>query len=70
MSLQTGTPALVKQCPHGRLTGILTKHENTTYVIVSTRKVIAAGYCVYDDPRPPASAASAPPASPRAAGGG
>jgi hypothetical protein len=54
-------PELMKQCPHGRLTGILTKHENTTYVIVSTRTVIATGYCVYDAP---------PAAAPRAAGGG
>ena len=38
---------LVRQCPNGKVTGILTKHENTTYVIVSTRKVIATGYCVY-----------------------
>ena len=62
------TPDLVKQCPHGRLTGILTKHENTTYVIVATRKVIATGYCVYDGA--PAAAASTPSPSGRAAGGG
>lgn len=61
------TPDLVKQCPHGRLTGILTKHENTTYVIVATRKVIATGYCVYDGA--PAAASTAVPSS-RAAGGG
>jgi hypothetical protein len=39
---------LVQQCPNGKVTGILTKHQNTSYFIVSTRKVIATGYCVYD----------------------
>jgi hypothetical protein len=42
------TPQLMAQCPHGRLTGLLTKYENTTYVLVSTRTVITTGYCVYD----------------------
>jgi hypothetical protein len=40
------TPELLRQCPHGRLTGILTKHEDTTYVVVATRTVVATGYCV------------------------
>ena len=62
------TPDLVKQCPRGRVTGILTKHENTSYVIVATRRVIATGYCVYDGA--PAAAASTPTPAPRAAGGG
>jgi hypothetical protein len=39
---------LIRQCPNGKVTGILTKHQSTLYVIVSTRKVIATGYCVYD----------------------
>lgn len=42
------TDQLMQQCPHGKITGILTKHENTTYVIVQTRRVIATGYCVYE----------------------
>ncbi len=43
-------PALMSQCPHGRITGLLTKQESTLYVIVSTRRVIATGYCVHDAP--------------------
>jgi len=56
------TPELLRECPHGRLTGILTKHQNTSYVIVSTRKVIATGYCVYDPPLREGSPPEAPPA--------
>ena len=43
-------PQLVAQCPHGRITGLLTKQESSLYVIVATRRVIATGYCVYDPP--------------------
>jgi hypothetical protein len=51
------TPELLRQCPHGRITGLLTKQESSLYVIVSTRRVIASGYCVYDQ-SPVASTAS------------
>jgi len=47
-------PQLLRQCPRGRLTGLLTKQESSLYVIVATRRVIATGFCVYD------SAAQAP----------
>jgi hypothetical protein len=49
------TAELMQQCPHGKITGILTKQENTTYVIVQTRRVIASGWCVYEEsaPAPP-----------------
>ena len=42
------TADLMRQCPRGRVTGILTKQESSLYVIVQTRRVIATGYCVYD----------------------
>ncbi len=42
------TPQLLAQCPHGRLTGLLTKQESSLYVVVVTRRVIATGYCVHD----------------------
>ena len=51
------TPELMRQCPHGRITGLLTKQESSLYVIVATRRVIASGYCVYDQ-APAAPAAS------------
>jgi hypothetical protein len=44
------TAELVRQCPHGRVTGILTKQESSLYVVVQTRRVIATGFCVYDAP--------------------
>jgi hypothetical protein len=44
------TADLMRQCPHGRVTGILTKQESSLYVVVQTRRVIATGYCVYDAP--------------------
>ncbi len=50
-------PQLMRQCPRGRITGLLTKQENSLYVVVATRRVIATGYCVYD-PVAPAGAAS------------
>jgi hypothetical protein len=36
---------LKDQCPNGKLTGILTKHQTTAYVLVFKREVIASGYC-------------------------
>jgi hypothetical protein len=42
------TDDLMRQCPHGRITGILTKQESSLYILVQTRRVIATGYCVYD----------------------
>jgi hypothetical protein len=42
------TSDLMRQCPRGKVTGILTKQESTLYVIVQTRRVVATGYCVYD----------------------
>jgi hypothetical protein len=47
------TDDLMRQCPDGRVTGILTKQESTLYVIVQTRRVVATGFCVYDE-QPPA----------------
>ena len=44
------TGELMRQCPRGRVTGILTKQESSLYVVVQTRRVIATGYCVYDPP--------------------
>ncbi len=44
------TRDLMRQCPRGRITGLLTKQESSLYVIVQTRRVIATGYCVYDAP--------------------
>jgi hypothetical protein len=46
--LEPLTAELVRQCPRGRVTGILTKQESSLYVVVQTRRVIATGYCVYD----------------------
>jgi len=58
------TPQLLAQCPHGRITGLLTKQESSLYVIVATRRVIATGYCVFDGPDqvPPSPPSSPPPA--------
>lgn len=36
---------LKQECPSGKLTGILTKHQTTAYVLVFKREVIASGYC-------------------------
>jgi hypothetical protein len=52
-------PQLMRQCPRGRITGLLTKQENSAYVIVATRRVIATGYCVYDPVAPEAAASVA-----------
>ncbi len=53
-------PQLLRQCPRGRLTGLLTKQESSLYVIVATRRVIATGFCVYDPPAQAPVAAIAP----------
>lgn len=39
---------LADQCPNGKVTGILTKHENITYfpLIAHKVRVTASGYCV------------------------
>ncbi|HEY6464262.1 MAG TPA: hypothetical protein VIY73_29040, partial [Polyangiaceae bacterium] len=39
---------LMRQCPHGKVTGILTKQESSFYVVVQTRRVVATAYCVHD----------------------
>ena len=44
------TGDLMRQCPRGRVTGLLTKQESSLYVVVQVRRVIATGYCVYDAP--------------------
>lgn len=36
---------LKNECPNGKLTGILTKHQTTAYFLVFKREVIASGYC-------------------------
>ena len=61
--LEDLTPDLLRQCPHGRITGILTKQESSLYVVVATRRVIATGFCVYDSPAqaPVAAIAHRPP---------
>jgi hypothetical protein len=65
--LEELTPQLLAQCPHGRITGLLTKQESSLYVIIATRRVIATGYCVHDGP---AMAAATPaPAPPGASSG-
>lgn len=48
--IQPLTADLMRQCPRGRVTGILTKQESALYVVVQTRRVVATGYCVYDPP--------------------
>jgi hypothetical protein len=53
------TAELMRQCPRGRVTGILTKQEASLYVIVQTRRVVATGFCVYDPPLAPPSEATA-----------
>jgi hypothetical protein len=37
--------SLKAKCRGGKLTGILTKHQTTSYVLVFKREVIASGYC-------------------------
>jgi hypothetical protein len=53
------TADLMRQCPQGRVTGILTKQESSLYVIVQVRRVVATGYCVYDAPQAQPSEATA-----------
>lgn len=36
---------LKRQCPNGIVSGILTKDETISYVLVFTKKVTATGYC-------------------------
>ncbi len=36
---------LKRQCPNGVVSGILTKDQTTSYLIVFTKRVIATGYC-------------------------
>ncbi|MFT4763661.1 MAG: hypothetical protein ACI9OH_000750 [Oleispira sp.] len=36
---------LKSKCPRGKLSGILTKHQTTSYILVFKREVIATGYC-------------------------
>lgn len=36
---------LKSQCRNGKLSGVLTKHQTTAYVLVFKREVIANGYC-------------------------
>ncbi len=36
---------LKQQCQGGKLQGVLTKHQTTTYFLVFKREVIASGYC-------------------------
>ena len=36
---------LKSECQGGKLTGILTKHQTTAYLVVFKREVIASGYC-------------------------
>jgi hypothetical protein len=57
--LEPLTADLMRQCPRGRVTGLLTKQESTLYIIVETRRVIATGYCVYDVPGPQQNEATA-----------
>ncbi len=37
--------SLKAKCRGGKLTGILTKHQTTSYVLVFKREVVASGYC-------------------------
>jgi hypothetical protein len=36
---------LKQQCPDGIVSGILTKDETTSYVLVFTKRVVATGFC-------------------------
>lgn len=36
---------LKAKCQGGKLTGVLTKHQTTAYLVVFKREVIASGYC-------------------------
>ena len=57
---------LRRQCPHGKVTGIYSKYENTWYVLVENREVTVHGYCVTDEAKhsatSPAAAATPAPA--------
>lgn len=43
--IDTLVPDLQKQCPGGLVSGILTKDEVISYVIVFTHRVTATGFC-------------------------
>jgi hypothetical protein len=60
------TADLLRQCPHGKVTGILTKQESSLHVLVTTRRVVATGWCVYDAPAPPTTESPQPPPPPEA----
>ena len=40
------TTDLARQCPKGKVKGLLTKHERTSYFLAHTERVSATGYCV------------------------
>lgn len=44
---------LREQCPHGRVTGILTKYQTYWYFLLEQREVTARDFCV-EEPAPPA----------------
>jgi hypothetical protein len=49
---------LRKDCPEGRVSGVFTKYETHSYVIVTRRRVTAHGFCVKPESE---SAAATPP---------
>lgn len=60
---------LESQCPHGRIDGILSKQQSTSYFLVATQELVLEGYCLAAAPpsRAP-SPASAPAATPKKKG--
>ena len=56
---------LAKQCPEGRVEGVLTKHEGITYfpLVAHAVQVTATGYCVPRPAQRTAPATVAPPAA-------
>ena len=50
--VDTLTTELAKQCPNGKVMGILTKHENIIYfpLVAHAVRVKAEGYCVRNEP--------------------
>lgn len=51
------------QCPKGNVTGIYSKYQSTSYLVVLTREVTVHGYCVAGQPAvaPPPSGRRVPP---------
>ena len=43
---------LHKQCPNGKVTGLITKSESKLWVFVARRRVTARGFCVNEAPPP------------------